>query len=185
MTVAELCAAVVTKSDNAAANVLLNGIGGPQGFTQFMRSLGDKITRLDRKELDLNENRPGDERDTTTPRAMVDSMLRIFTQDVLSLASRALLIDWMSQASTGLDRVRAGLPKSWPSGERTPTTTAPSPGRPRGSRSRCGSRRAPRPSRPRRSPRRKPRSAASCARRRSASPRCRKRSTSSTGASWT
>lgn len=121
MTVAELCAAVVTKSDNAAANVLLNGIGGPQGFTQFMRSLGDKITRLDRKELDLNENRPGDERDTTTPRAMVDSMLRIFTQDVLSLASRALLIDWMSQASTGLDRVRAGLPKSWPSGDKTGT----------------------------------------------------------------
>jgi beta-lactamase class A len=121
MTVAELCAAVVMQSDNAAANVLLNGIGGPQGFTKFMRSIGDKVTRLDRNELDLNENTPGDDRDTTTPRAMVDSLLRIFTQDVLSLSSRALLIDWMSQARTGLDRVRGGLPKAWPSGDKTGT----------------------------------------------------------------
>jgi beta-lactamase class A len=121
MTISELCAAVVVQSDNAAANVLLAGIGGPAGFTQFMRSIGDKSTRLDRNEPDLNENRPGDERDTTTPRAMVDSLLRIFTQDVLSLTSRAMLIDWLSASRTGLDRVRAGLPKSWPAGDKTGT----------------------------------------------------------------
>lgn len=119
MSIAELCTAVVVQSDNAAANVLLAGIGGPEGFTQFMRSIGDKVTRLDRNELDLNSNLPGDERDTTTPRAMVDSLLRIFTQDVLSLASRAMLIDWMSSSRTGLDRVRGGLPKSWPAGDKT------------------------------------------------------------------
>ena len=121
MTVSELCAAVVVQSDNAAANVLLAGIGGPQAFTQFMRSIGDKVTRLDRNELELNENQPGDERDTTTPRAMVDSLLMIFTQDVLSLTSRAMLIDWMSASRTGLDRVRAGIPKSWPAGDKTGT----------------------------------------------------------------
>ena len=121
MTISELCAAVVVHSDNAAANVLLAGIGGPQAFTQFMRSIGDKVTRLDRNELDLNENQPGDERDTSTPRAMVDSLLKIFTQDVLSLTSRAMLIDWMSASRTGLDRVRAGIPKSWPAGDKTGT----------------------------------------------------------------
>jgi beta-lactamase class A len=121
MSISELCAAVVVRSDNAAANVLLAGIGGPPAFTQFMRSIGDKVTRLDRNELELNENRPGDERDTTTPRAMVDSLLRIFTQDVLSLSSRAMLIDWMSASGTGLDRVRAGIPKSWPAGDKTGT----------------------------------------------------------------
>lgn len=121
MSISELCAAVVVRSDNAAANVLLAGIGGPPAFTQFMRSIGDKVTRLDRNELELNENRPGDERDTTTPRAMADSLLRIFTQDVLSLSSRAMLIDWMSASGTGLDRVRAGIPKSWPAGDKTGT----------------------------------------------------------------
>jgi beta-lactamase class A len=121
MTITELCSAVVVHSDNAAANVLLAGLGGPDGFTKFMRSIGDKVTRLDRLELELNSNVPGDPRDTTTPRAMVDSMLRIFTQDVLSLTSRAMLIDWMSNARTGLDRVRAGLPRSWPAGDKTGT----------------------------------------------------------------
>jgi beta-lactamase class A len=121
MTITELCSAVVVHSDNAAANVLLAGLGGPDGFTKFMRSIGDQVTRLDRLEPELNSNVPGDPRDTTTPRAMVDSLLRIFTQDVLSLTSRAMLIDWMSNARTGLDRVRGGLPKSWPSGDKTGT----------------------------------------------------------------
>ncbi len=121
MSIEELCAAVVVQSDNAAANVLLKGIGGPQALTQFMRTIGDEETRLDRMELELNSNLPGDERDTTTPRAMVESMLRIITQDVLTVPSRAMLIDWMSKSKTGLDRVRAGLPKAWQSADKTGT----------------------------------------------------------------
>jgi beta-lactamase class A len=121
MTIRELCGAILTQSDNAAANILLNGIGGPTAFGQFMRTVGDQVTRLDRNEPGLNTNIPGDPRDTTTPRAMVDSMLRIFTQDVLSLPSRALLIDWMIASRTGMDRVRAGLPRSWNSGDKTGT----------------------------------------------------------------
>jgi beta-lactamase class A len=121
MTVAELCSAAIVHSDNAAANILLAGLGGPAAFTEFMRSLGDKVTRLDRTEPELNSNLPDDPRDTTSPRAMVDSLLRIFTQTVLSLTSRALLIDWLSAAQTGLDRVRGGLPRGWTAGDKTGT----------------------------------------------------------------
>jgi beta-lactamase class A len=121
MTVRDLCIAAVTQSDNAAANVLLDGIGGPSALTTFFRSLGDETTRLDRREPALNQNVPGDPRDTTSPRAMVDSLLKIFTQDVLSIPSRALLIDWMIASRTGMDRVRAGLPKSWNPGDKTGT----------------------------------------------------------------
>jgi beta-lactamase class A len=122
MTVRELCAAVIVQSDNTAANVLLAGIGGPAALTDFFRkSVGDDVTRFDRNEPGLNSNLPGDPRDTTTPRAMVESLLRIFTQDVLSLPSRAMLIDWMIAARTGLDRVRAGIPKGWQVGDKTGT----------------------------------------------------------------
>ncbi|HEU5136051.1 MAG TPA: class A beta-lactamase [Steroidobacteraceae bacterium] len=124
MTIRDLCGAILTESDNAAANVLLNGIGGPRALTTFFRSLGDEVSRLDRREPDVNTNLPGDLRDTTTPRAMVDSMLRIFTQDVLTLPSRALLIDWMIASRTGLDRVRAGIPKSWNPGDKSGTGEA-------------------------------------------------------------
>jgi beta-lactamase class A len=117
----DLCGAAVSFSDNTAANILLAGIGGPGSLTKFMRTIGDEVTRLDRIEPELNSNTPGDERDTTTPRAMVESMLRIFTQDVLSLASRALLIDWMMRARNGTDRVRKGLPRSWQAGDKPGT----------------------------------------------------------------
>ena len=121
LAVRDLCGAAVSFSDNTAANILLNGMGGPAALTRFMRSIGDEVTRLDRIEPEVNSNTPGDERDTTTPRAMVESMLRIFTQDVLSLASRALLIECMMSARTGTDRVRKGLPRAWQTGDKPGT----------------------------------------------------------------
>jgi beta-lactamase class A len=121
LTVRDLCGAAVAFSDNAAANILLKAMGGPDALTRFVRSIGDETTRFDRFEPDLNSNLPGDERDTTTPYAMVESMLRIFTQDVLSFGSRALLIDWMTASKTGADRVRKGLPKGWVSSDKTGT----------------------------------------------------------------
>ncbi len=121
MSVRDLCAAALTWSDNAAANVLLTGLGGPQGLTSFVRHLGDEVTRFDRIETELNSNLSDDPRDTTTPRAMVDLLLHIFTQDAISLASRALLIDWMTASRIGLDRVRAGLPKNWQAADKPGT----------------------------------------------------------------
>lgn len=121
LAVRDLCGAAVAFSDNAATNILLNGMGGPETVTKFLRSIGDKVTRCDRIEPDLNSNLPGDERDTTTPFAMTETLLRIFTQDVLTLGSRALLIEWMMGSRTGLDRVRKGLPRGWQVGDKTGT----------------------------------------------------------------
>jgi len=119
MTVRELCAAVVEVSDNPAANLLLKMIDGPVGLTRFLRALGDRETRLDRYELELNSNLPGDPRDTTTPRAMVHSMEQVLTRQVLSPASRELLLGWMIAASTGLKMFRQGLPPEWKIGDKT------------------------------------------------------------------
>jgi beta-lactamase class A len=97
-------------------------VGGPPGFTEFLRQCGDTVTRLDRKEPELNTNLPGDERDTTTPRAMAHTMQTILLgDDVLSAASRERLIGWMKQATTGLARLRAGLPEDWIAGDKTGT----------------------------------------------------------------
>lgn len=119
ITVRELCAAIIEVSDNPAANLLLSLVDGPPGFTRFMRIHGDNVTRLDRYELELNTNLPGDERDTTTPRAMVASMEQVLTRRVLSESSRNLLIGWLVNSSTGLERIRAGLPGDWKVGDKT------------------------------------------------------------------
>lgn len=118
----QLCEAIVTVSDNTAANLLLVPMFGPEGLTSFLRESGDAHTRLDRREPELNENRPGDARDTTIPHAMARTLRRFLTTDeVLNADSRARLIGWMEKASTGLDRLRAGFPQDWRTGDKTGT----------------------------------------------------------------
>jgi beta-lactamase class A len=121
LTVDALCSAIVTVSDNTAANLLLNRVGGPAGLTAFLRRHGDKVTRLDRMEPELNTNLRGDERDTTTPRAMAETMNRILVGDVLSAPNRDMLLQWLREATTGLGRLRGGLPSGWIAGDKTGT----------------------------------------------------------------
>ena len=68
----------------------------------------------------------GDERDTTTPRAMAQTMAKFLTGDLLKPATRDRLIDWMVQTKTGDKRIRAGLPKEWRAGDKTGTAQADS-----------------------------------------------------------
>lgn len=119
LTVSALCAAAVSRSDNGAANLLLASFGGPAALTRFARSLGDKMTRLDRTEPDLNTAIPGDRRDTTTPAAMLATVLGLTLGDILAPTSRTLLIGWMEAATTGLACLRAGLPGDWRVGDKT------------------------------------------------------------------
>jgi len=119
MTLAEACAAAIDWSDNTAANLVLQAIGGPAGFTQFARSLGDRVTRLDRNEPSLNTATPGDERDTTSPRAMAEDMRRVLMGETLSEASHRQLEAWLIGDKVGDKRLRAGLPPSWRIGDKT------------------------------------------------------------------
>lgn len=121
MTIGALCAAAIDYSDNTAANLLLATIGGPPGYTAYVRSLGDVVTRLDRTELALNTCIPGDPRDTTAPSATVSDMRRVLAGSALSGASRARLITLLKNNTTGGTRLRAGLPGSWIVGDKTGT----------------------------------------------------------------
>lgn len=121
ITVAEACEATVTVSDNAAANLLLPLVGGPRGLTGWLRRhTGDRLTRLDRTEPALNSNLAGDPRDTTTARAMAQTTHRLLAADSpLHEPSREHLRRWLESASTGLRRLRAGLPTDWRVGDKT------------------------------------------------------------------
>jgi len=125
MTVRELAKAAQQTSDNAAANLLLQLIGGPAGFTESLRSIGDDVTRLDRVEPDMNYVPPGEVRDTTTPAAMAATVRRFLTGPLLSDENKSLLGKWMEETGTGLNRLRAGFPAGWRSGDKTGTGIAP------------------------------------------------------------
>jgi beta-lactamase class A len=119
MTLADLCEAALTQSDNTAGNMLLQEINGPSGLTDFMRSLGDSVTRLDRWEVELNEAVPGDARDTTTPVSMLNNLRQVVLGKQLSEQSRRKLTDWMLANKTGDARLRAGLPRAWKVADKT------------------------------------------------------------------
>lgn len=119
MSVEALARCIITVSDNTGANLLLRRIGGPAALTAFVRRHGDAVTRLDRDEPAMNENLPGDPRDTTSPRAMVGLMRTLLLGDALSKASRGRLLDWLRACETGDRRLRAGLPEGWQVGDKT------------------------------------------------------------------
>ena len=119
MSLSTLCFAAVTQSDNTAANLLLDVLGGPSAYTRFARSVGDPTTRLDRTEPILNESRPGDPRDTTSPSAMLADMRSLLLGNALKPASRDQLIQWLIDNQTGFERIRAGLPKDFRVGDKT------------------------------------------------------------------
>jgi beta-lactamase class A len=119
MTLAALCDAAVTVSDNAAANLILESFGGPAAVTAYARRLGDTATRLDRSEPDLNEATPGDPRDSTTPRAMAMLLKATTAGDVLTLHSRARLSGWLRGSRTNALRLGAHVPVGWQLGSKT------------------------------------------------------------------
>jgi beta-lactamase class A len=118
MTLADICEAAITLSDNTAGNLMLASIGGPHGLTAFARSIGDAVTRLDRIETELNEATPGDPRDTTTPEAMAKNLNALVLGNVLSAGSKQQLTTWLVDNKTGNARLRAGLP-GWRIGDKT------------------------------------------------------------------
>lgn len=122
ISVIDAARAAVVESDNGAANLLLALVGGPTAFTQHWRRLvQDQVTRLDRDEPALNENLPGDPRDTSTPQALATAMERVFGQSALASGAVERLEQWTVESQTGQARVRAALPEGWRGGDKTGT----------------------------------------------------------------
>ncbi|MEV0242571.1 class A beta-lactamase [Streptomyces sp. NPDC050674] len=113
MTVGELCDATIRFSDNTAGNLLLKELGGPTAVTRFCRSVGDRVTRLDRWEPELNSAEPWRPTDTTSPRAVGTTYARLVLGTALKPRDRARLTDWLLRNTTSVDRFRKGLPADW------------------------------------------------------------------------
>lgn len=124
MTIIALLQAAQQFSDGVAANLLVKRLGGPAMVTAKFREMGDNITRLDRYEPDLGLVLSADLRDTTTPRAMAQLLQRITTGALLTTESQARLLQWMENTQTGAKRLRAGIPSTWRSGNKTGTGRA-------------------------------------------------------------
>lgn len=113
--------AALRYSDNTAANLLFQQLGGPPGLAAALRAIGDTTTHVDRTEPALNDLAPGDLRDTSTPRAMAGSLRTFALGDALPPDKRALYTDMMRANRTGATVIRAGTPAGWAVADKTGT----------------------------------------------------------------
>ncbi|GHH42338.1 class A beta-lactamase [Streptomyces candidus] len=121
MTLDELCDAAVRHSDNAAANLLLDALGGPEGLQDALRAVGDDVTRISRTEPELSRWSPGELRDTSTPRALARTLRAYVLGDALGANERARRTKWLRTNTTGDATIRAGTPAGWTVGDKTGT----------------------------------------------------------------
>nr|WP_260682005.1 class A beta-lactamase [Alkalicoccobacillus porphyridii] len=119
LTLKEISDASIRYSDNSAANFIFDEIGGPEGFAQSLREIGDDVTQPERIETELNDVKPGETRDTSTAKALAESLYTFSVGDGLEEEKRELLNDWLIRNTTGDHLIRAGVPEEWKVGDKT------------------------------------------------------------------
>lgn len=122
MTIRGLCAAAIRYSDNTAMNLLVKQLGGVQEMNVFAKSIHNDTFRQDHDWPE--EGMSGGQKnvhDTSTPRAMAESIKQIAFSNTLAQSQRQLLLTWLKTNTTGNYRIRAGSPKSWLVADKTGT----------------------------------------------------------------
>jgi beta-lactamase class A len=119
MTLREVSEAAIRYSDNTAGNLLLKKLGGPAGFETILKQIGDNVTQADRYETELNEAVPGDDRDSSTPKALATTLHAFAVGDALPANKRTILTEWLQGNKTGDELIRAGVPKGWAVGDKS------------------------------------------------------------------
>jgi beta-lactamase class A len=103
---------MLVHSDNQATDILLADLGGPAAVHDWLQANGMKGLRVDRTIAELLRSKRDlwDNRDSSTPVAMVDLLKRIYKAELIKPESRNFILDLMAQCETGKNRMKALLP---------------------------------------------------------------------------
>lgn len=122
-TLTELLKYMVSESDNTACDVLLRLIGEPKIVTQYLQGLGIDDIVVANTEKELGQDPAVQYRNDATPDATV-VLLRAFHEgEGLSESSQALLRRWMTETTTGLERIKGLLPEGTVVAHKTGTSS--------------------------------------------------------------
>lgn len=113
LTLDRLAEAAVRDSDNAATNIVMERLGGPDRFRSYLKTQGDDVTRVNDYEPELNDVVEGKPENTTTPAAFAKNLQRIESGEWLGEEEREVWRDWMTNNATGDSLIRAGVPDDW------------------------------------------------------------------------
>jgi beta-lactamase class A len=106
----ELLRLTVLFSDNAAADLIMRTIGGPQVVNSYIHSLGITGFHLENNEHDLARDVAVQYRNWFEPAAAVQLLRQISDRAPLNVEHTRMLLDWMQSSPTGPDRIKGQLP---------------------------------------------------------------------------
>ncbi len=126
-TIRELITRSVCTSDNTACDILIGRAGGANAVTAILKQAGISGIRIDRPEGTLQPESVEiakfltDPRDTSTPEAMVEMLQKLYSGNLLSKSSTAVILEDLFNCQTGPARIKAGLPAGWTLAHKTGT----------------------------------------------------------------
>jgi beta-lactamase class A len=106
----ELLRLAVSLSDNAAADLILLQVGGPQGVHQYMHSLGIRGFQLQDNEAALHHEVAAQYRNWFEPASAVQFLRRLSDNSPITTEHTALLLGWMQDSPRGNVRIKGLLP---------------------------------------------------------------------------
>jgi beta-lactamase class A len=100
-------------SDNRAADILFKDVGGPSAVHHWLVKNDIQGVRVDRTIAQLLADKRDlwDHRDSSTPKAMVELLRRIYKGQLISVESRNYLLGVMAKCQTGKNRMKWLLPE--------------------------------------------------------------------------
>jgi beta-lactamase class A len=110
LSLAELLKYMVSESDGTACDVLLKLVGGPDAVTQYLRDLGVNGIVVANTEKEIGQDKAVQYRNYASPNAAVVLLRALHEGQGLSKSSQALLLQLMTQTTTGPKRIKGLLP---------------------------------------------------------------------------
>jgi beta-lactamase class A len=111
ISVRELLRRMLVESDGTASDVLLRIVGGPARVNEYLRGLGVRGIVVATTEAEMAGGDEVQYRNWATPLEMLKLLRALQEGRALSGASRALLLQFMTESVTGPHRIRGLLPE--------------------------------------------------------------------------
>ncbi|MCD8540859.1 MAG: class A beta-lactamase, subclass A2 [Leadbetterella sp.] len=101
---------MVASSDNNACDILLRRVGGPEAVNDYIRSLGISGTQIEVNEEQMHQDWETQFRNVATPVSTVEVLKKFYLREFLSGDMHNFLWAQMVNSTTGLKRLKAGVP---------------------------------------------------------------------------
>jgi len=118
-TLREMLELSIARSDNTSTDKLLELAGGPGALTRRLSALGIQGVTVKKSVREFLADRRHPHPNTASALDLARLLVRLQKGEILKPASRDLLLGFMAGATTGQQRIRAGVPAGTPVADKT------------------------------------------------------------------